>query len=168
MEAEEIARRLGLAPHPEGGFYRETWRAAERTPRSALPDRYDGPRAFGTAIYYLLTPDTFSAVHRVASDELFHFYMGDPVEMLLLPPDGPSRVVLLGTDLDADQEPQVVVPRGWWQGCRLRKGGEYALMGTTVCPGFDFADFELGDVDALVARYPEHARMIDELTLRKA
>src|SRR5581483_11176343 len=102
------------------------------------------PPAAATAIYYLLTPDTVSAMHRLATDEIFHFYLGDPVEMLQLRPDGSHRVAILGPDLDAGQRPQIVVPRGVWQGARLVPGGRFALLGTTVAPGFDYADYETG------------------------
>ncbi|HEY7676597.1 MAG TPA: cupin domain-containing protein, partial [Candidatus Methylomirabilis sp.] len=142
MTADALKTLLGLRPHPaEGGFFVETYRAGEGVPAEALPARYGGARAFSTAIYYLLTPDTFSAMHRLASDEVFHFYLGDPVEMLHLFPDGSGRAVTLGPDLLAGMRPQVVVPRGVWQGSRLAPGGRLALLGTTVAPGFDLADY---------------------------
>ena len=115
------------------------------------------------AIYYLLTPDTFSALHRLQSDEIFHFYLGDPVEMLQLGPDG-ARIITLGTDLAAGQQPQHLVPRGIWQGSRLVAGGSLALLGCTVSPGFDYADYEHGDRAVLMAQYPGHAEMIRQLT----
>jgi uncharacterized protein len=133
---EALRALLGLVPHPiEGGFFTETYRSADLLPGDTLPARYRGPRAAATAIYYLLTPETFSAMHRLGSDEIFHFYLGDPVEMLQLAPDGSHRVVVIGPDLEAGQRPQVVVPRGVWQGARLRPGGRLALLGTTVAPG---------------------------------
>ena len=164
MTADEIRALLRLAPHPEGGFFRETWRAAEALPAGALPARYGGPRALGTAIYYLLTPATFSEMHRLASDEIFHFYLGDPVEMLLLAPDGSGEAILLGPDLAAGMRPQVAVPRGVWQGARLREGGRFALLGTTVAPGFEYADYESGARADLLAAYPAHAPAIMGLT----
>src|SRR6185369_1787456 len=117
------------------------------------------------AIYYLLTPDTFSALHRLPADELFHFYSGDPVEMLQLAPDGSGRVVLIGNDLEAGQRPQVVVPRGTWQGCRLLAGGKVALLGTTVAPGFEFSHYEGGVRMELSAGYPDFSELITALTL---
>ena len=147
-EAAAIIARLRLEPHPkEGGWFRETYRAAETLAPSALPSRYRARRAVATAIYYLLTPTSFSALHRLASDEVFHFYMGDPAEMLLLHPDESGQVVTLGPDVLQGMHPQVVVPRGVWQGARLRPGGSFALLGTTVAPGFDFAGFELAHPD---------------------
>ena len=162
MTVEEIIATLGLVPHPEGGYYAETWRAPGRT--TDLPARYDGPRSHGTAIHYLLTADSFSAMHRVASDEIFHFYLGDPVEQLWLVPDGSHRVVRIGSDLRSGARPQVVVPYGTWQGARLVPGGRFALLGCTVAPGFDFADFRMGERAALVADWPAAAALITALT----
>ena len=162
---EALCALLGLVPHPvEGGFFVETYRSAESVPADALPSRYQGPRPAGTAIYYLLTPETFSAMHRLASDEVFHFYLGDPVEMLQLRPDGSHGVAVLGTDLEAGQRPQLVVPRGVWQGARLRAGGRLALLGTTVAPGFDYADYETGDRAALLASHPAARDLVVALT----
>jgi hypothetical protein len=162
---EALCALLGLAPHPvEGGFFVETYRSAEVVPGDALPARYRGPRTISTAIYYLLTPHTVSAMHRLATDEVFHFYLGDPVEMLLLRPDGSHRVVVIGTDLEAGQRPQVVVPRGVWQGARLRPEGRLALLGTTVAPGFDYADYETGERAALLASHPAARDLVTALT----
>jgi uncharacterized protein len=166
MTAEEIIELLKLQPHPkEGGFFSETWRADETIPRDVLPPRYGGARAFGTCIYYLLTPATFSAMHRLRSDEIFHFYLGDPVEMLQLLPNGTGKTVVLGTDLRAGMQPQVIVPRDVWQGSRLVAGGRFALLGTTVAPGFDFADYEDGRRDDLVVNYPQFREKIIALTV---
>jgi uncharacterized protein len=165
MTAEEIKRRLGLEAHPcEGGYFRQTWKSEEEIPQAALPGRYSGARATGTAIYYLLEPSTFSEMHRLASDEVFHFYLGDPVEMLQLWPDGSSRTVILGSDLEAGMSLQLVVPRDVWQGSRLVPGGKVALLGCTVSPGFDYADYETGTRAELVREYPESAVLIEALT----
>jgi predicted cupin superfamily sugar epimerase len=163
--AREIIERLGLVPHTlEGGWFAETWRSSESIATSALPSRYGASRTLGTAIYYLLARSQCSAMHRLRSDEVFHFYLGDPVEMLHLADGAPARVVVLGADLAAGQRPQVVVPRDVWQGARLVPGGEFALLGTTVAPGFDAVDFERGDRAALIARWPEAAALISALT----
>jgi predicted cupin superfamily sugar epimerase len=113
-------------------------------------------------MYYLLTPDTFSALHRLPTDEVFHFYLGDPVEMLQLYSDGSGRVVTLGPDLGAGQQLQAIVPRGVWQGSTLRAGGAWALLGTTVAPGFDFEDYEAG-LEPLAEQYPAFAERIRRL-----
>lgn len=163
--AETIIRELRLEPHPEeGGFYRETYRSEETTGQDGLPAIYDGPRHHGTAIYYLLTPETFSHLHRLNSDEIFHFYMGDPCEMLQLYPDGTIRTVVLGHDILSGQQPQVTVPRGVWQGMRLLPGGTYGLMGCTVAPGFEFIDYEHADRAELLGKYPEAEDGIIRLT----
>jgi len=164
MNAEDIIRLLNLAPHPEGGFFSESYRSADLIAGEALPPRYTGPRRAGTAIYYLLTPGRFSELHRVASDEMFHFYLGDPVEMLQLLPDGTSRRLLLGTDLAAGMAPQLLVPHGVWQGSRLVPGGKFALLGCTVSPGFEYDDYESGPRAALLERYPESRELILALT----
>lgn len=165
LTAQKVIDILNLEPHPEeGGFFVETHRAEETHPAEALPGRYDGARCHATAIYYLLTPQTFSHMHVLQSDEVFHFYMGDPCEMVQLHPDGAGEVVVLGTDLAAGQRPQVRVPRGSWQGMRLLPGGEFGLMGCTVAPGFEFADYAHGARAELVARWPEYAEHITRLT----
>ncbi len=164
VSAEAIKAFLGLESHPEGGFFVETYRADEDIPASAVPERYMGRRSFGTCIYYLLTPDTFSAIHRMASDEIFHFYLGDPVEMLQLPPDGSGRVLTLGPDLLNGMHPQLVVPRGVWQGSRLLPGGRFALLGCTVAPGFTYGDYEPGQREELATSYPDFTNLIVVLT----
>ncbi len=165
LNAEEIIERLQLVPLTiEGGHFRETYRSTLTLPAGVLPDEYGGERNVSTAIYYLLTPDTFSAIHRVKSDEVFHFYAGDAVEMLQLWPDGRAEIVVIHNDLAPGHEPQVVVPAGVWQGCRLVPGGNWALMGCTVAPGFDYADFELGNRDALLAAHPKYSVLISALT----
>jgi hypothetical protein len=165
MTAEELIKLLHLQPHPkEGGYFRETYRTEDVFAADALPPRYGGPRAAGTAIYYLLTPTTFSALHRLASDEIFHFYLGGPVRMLQLFPDGQGRTVLLGSDLGAGQSPQLIVPRGVWQGSLLEPNASFALLGCTVAPGFDYADYEHGNRDQLISQYPDFADWIGRLT----
>lgn len=158
--AEEWIERLGLRPLEfEGGYYRESIRSAELLPA----EWRGGPRPLHTAIYYLLTPDTCSAMHRLASDEVFHFYAGDRVHMLQLASHGAARIAILGNDGAPGVEPQLLVPRGTWQGSELAPGGRYALLGTTMAPGFDFADFELGRRAELVAAYPRYAAELGRL-----
>jgi uncharacterized protein len=165
MTAEEIKRLLNLVPHPcEGGSFVQTWSADETIPHEALPARYPAARPAGTCIYYLLEPNTFSEMHRLASDEIFHFYLGDPVEMLQLTPDGSARTVILGQDLVAKQHVQLVVPKFVWQGSRLMPAGKFALLGCTVSPGFDYADYETGRFEQLAREYPRHIDLIRALT----
>ena len=166
MDVDEIIKFLKLKPHPgEGGYYRETYRSDEKIPAAALPPRYKADKQFGTAIYYLLTPDSFSAFHRIPTDEIFHFYLGDPVTMFHIHPDGHGETVILGNDLKASQIPQCVVLKNVWQGSYLNKGGKFALMGTTVAPAFDFQDFELGKREILIKEYPNFKKIIERLTL---
>ncbi len=164
--AEQLIAYLGLQPHPkEGGFFRETYRAAETVGAAALPERYGSPRSHSTAIYYLLTPGTFSALHRLKGDEVFHFYLGDPVRMLQLTPGGKGKTIVLGHDVLAGQHFQLVVPRDIWQGSILEPGGRFALLGCTVAPGFEYADYEAGQRGALLRDYPEFADLITRLTV---
>jgi predicted cupin superfamily sugar epimerase len=164
-EIAAIVEALGLVPLPqEGGLYAETYRSARILPAGAAGPEQAGPRACCTAIYYLVTPTRFSALHRVASTEIFHFYLGDPVAMLQLHPDGSATRLEIGVDLARGQRPQVIAPRGVWQGTRLLPGGRFALLGCTVSPGFDFADYEHGDRAALLAAYPDAADDIRLLT----
>lgn len=164
MTAEELKRRLGLEPLPiEGGYYTQTYRSDIALPESALPERFGGGHRISTAIYFLLTPDTFSALHRLPGDEVYHFYLGDPVELLVLAPDGSGEIIILGQDLAAGMRVQTVVSGGCWQGSHLVEGGEYALMGTTMAPGFEWQDFEAGDGSALAAQYPDFSEPIRRL-----
>jgi len=164
--ADELIRLLQLQPMPrEGGWYRETYRSPLQLPADVLAPRYSAGRSGGTAIYYLLTPDTFSALHRLPTDEVFHFYLGHPVEMLQLGPtpgDG-GRILTLGLDILDGQQVQAVVPADVWQGSMLRPGSTFALMGTTMAPGFDFADYEAADRDILSAAFPDFAERIARL-----
>lgn len=167
LTPEGIIELLDLQPLPvEGGHFRQTYRSEESVPGNALPDRYQREKLLCTAIYYLLTtdPDSFSALHRLPTDEIYHFYLGDPLEMLLLFPHGDSAVVRLGPDLRAGQQVQFVVPGEVWQGARLAPGGSFALMGTTMAPGYDEQDYMGGDRSELSRRYPERAELIALLT----
>jgi predicted cupin superfamily sugar epimerase len=168
MTAEEVIAALNLQPHPiEGGFFRETYRSADVLPQSVLPTN-PGPRSLSTAIYYLLTPKTFSAMHRLPTDEIFHFYLGDPVQMLQLSSPGVSRTLILGADLAKGHVPQTVVPGGTWQGSFLLPGGQFALLGATMAPGFDYADYVEGKREELVKEWPERTEMIGRLVSLKS
>ena len=165
ITAEELKILLNLEPHPcEGGWFRQTWQAEEQIPPDALPARYRQAHSAGTAIYYLLEPDSFSEMHRLASDEVFHFYLGDPVEMLQLYPDGRGRRVVLGADLRSGMQVQTVVPKGVWQGSRLLPGGTFGLLGCTVSPGFDYKDYESGPREELLRGWAKWEEMITVLT----
>ena len=166
LTAAAVKQLLGLEPHPrEGGWYRRSVESAEMLPAGSFADtRYTGDRRLATAIYYLLEPDTFSEMHRLKSDEVFHHYMGGPVEMLQLFDGGTSARVVIGPDLQAGERPQVLVPRGVWQGSRLLRAEGFALLGCTVHPGFEYEDYESGRREELTARWPGEAERIAALT----
>jgi predicted cupin superfamily sugar epimerase len=162
--AKDLIEELGLSPLPlEGGYFAERYRSEKTFQDPSLPVKDSRSPSLYTAIYYLLTPDTKSALHRLRSDEVFHFYFGDPVEQLQLYPDGTSRLIRLGPNPLAGETPQLLVPAGVWQGSRLVPGGRFALMGTTVVPGFEFADYEHGDLDTLLSEYPDRADLVGQL-----
>jgi predicted cupin superfamily sugar epimerase len=161
-ETRALVDALGLAPHPEGGFYRETFRAEQQL----TLDGYDGPRAASTAIYFLLPAGTFSAFHRVRSDEAWHFYAGDPLELVTFDETRTLTKIVLGPDVMHEQSPQHVVPAATWQAARP-VGPRHSLVGCTVAPGFDFRDFEMPSRSELTKRYPDLATTIAELTRDK-
>ena len=174
MTVEELKRVLKLEPHPrEGGWFCETYKSEAVLPASAFansadPVRYGGPRRLSTAIYYLLEPGNFSEMHRLQSDEIFHFYCGAAVEMLQLWPGGGVERVVIGNDFMAGQRPQVVVPKGVWQGSRVLPAeappGSWALLGCTVSPGFEYADYETGTRAELAESFPAARELICALT----
>lgn len=164
---EKLITMLDLKPlQVEGGLFTQSYKSTEGIPVGVLPGRYPSAHRFGTAIYFLLTDaqDSFSALHRLLSDEIYHFYLGDPLEMLLLYPDGSSRRVILGQDILAGQQVQFVAPQGTWQGSHLLPGGRYALLGTTMAPGYEDDEFVLGNQRELCRKYPQEADLIHQLT----
>lgn len=161
MTADDVIRLLNLQPHPvEGGYFRETYRSA------AMLTAHGGTRSVSTAIYYLLKPGHVSELHVLPGEEVFHFYLGAPVRMLQLWPDGSGREVVLGPDLAAGQVPQLVVPGGVWQGTRLVGAVGFALLGCTVAPGFDYADYRGATRAELTEKWPAFADEIARLTPR--
>lgn len=165
LTADDLIKRFNLKPLPEeGGYYTETHRLEHLLDGASLPVGYDSRRSLSTAIYYLLTPDTQSLLHRLPGDEIYHFYLGDPVLMLQLFPDGTDREIILGQDVAGGQFVQLTVPKGVWQGSYLLGGGRFALMGTTMAPGFDFSDNEIGKRETLISQYPSQRELIIRLT----
>lgn len=150
-----------LLPHPEGGYYKETYRSTEKIPSSALPNRFSGDRSYGTAIYFLLLKDLFSAFHRIQSDECWHFYEGDSLHVHVLHLNGNYELIRLGRNTSQGEVYQAIVPAGAW--FASESIGEYSFVGCTVAPGFEFADFELANEDGLKKDYPAHAALIERL-----
>jgi len=163
-DAARWIERLALVPHPEGGYFRETYRAPESVAQSGLPARYDGARAFATAVYFLLPSTEFSALHRLRSDELWFFHAGSPLTIVVLDERGELQELALGCDLDAGERLQALVRRGAWFGARVARPDSYALVGCVVAPGFEFTDFELADREALIREFPRHRGVIERLT----
>jgi len=167
VTANDLIVRLGLKPLPiEGGYFRETYRSETSLPAAKRSKRPGAKKPLSTAILYLLTaePDCFSALHKLPGDELYHFYLGDPVEMLLLYARGRGERVVLGTDVCGEQRAQLAVPGGVWQGARLMAGGSFALLGTTMAPGFQPGDYVGGVRHKLIDEYPAQADLIRQLT----
>lgn len=164
QDAKYWIEKLGLEAHPEGGYFRQTYRAEMMIARDALPAGFTGARAASTGIYFLLDGDNFSALHRLRSDEMWHFYAGGALVVSVIDPHGRYSEILLGGDADAGEVFQAVVKAGCWFGSRVRDAGAFALVGCTVAPGFDFADFEMGKRVELVREYPQHREMIERLT----
>jgi len=154
---------LSLTPHPEGGFFKETYRALDSIPAGAFGDRFDGPRNVSTGIYYLLEAGDFSAFHRIRSDEMWHFYVGAALELHVLH-EGRHQIIRIGRDVHAGETLQYVVPAGAWFAATPSEGGAYSLLGCTVSPGFDFADFEMADPTTLRREYPAFAQVISRFS----
>lgn len=155
---------LRLVQHPEGGWYRETYRSTGQIPGNALPEYFDGPRPWCTAIHFLLEQGDYSALHRIKSDELWFFHGGAALTIHLLTADGIYSAIRLGADITAGEVFQAMVPAGTWFGAEIAGAGEYSLVSCTVAPGFDFADFEMGDRGRLLQQYPAHEAVITRLT----
>lgn len=150
--AEYWIKKLNLLPHPEGGFFKESYRSDELISSEALPNRYSSSRTFSTQIYFMLVKGNHSSFHRLTSDETWHFYDGSPVTLWLLSEEGGLREVTLG--LDENSDPQFTVPRGSWFASEVVGDGDYSLVGCSVAPGFDFADFEMAKRESLYEKFP--------------
>ncbi len=161
--AEYWIEKLGLIAHPEGGFYRETYRSAENIPKEGLPPRFSGQRNFSTSIYFLLRSQDRSLFHRIKSDELWHFHAGSSLTIYILH-DGQLELKKLGPDPDKGEALQIVVPANCWFGGHINSQDGYVLAGCTVAPGFDFNDFELASRHELLEAFPKFEKEIIRLT----
>jgi predicted cupin superfamily sugar epimerase len=167
MTCDELIAILNLQPLPlEGGYYRETFRSNQTIGQSGLPARYTSDKSALTSIFYLLTPGVFSALHRLRSDEIYHFYLGDPIELVTIALSGALTRVSLGADILSGDVLQYAVPAGTWQGSMLKEGGQFALLGCTVAPGFDPDDYEHGHWEPLLRQFPDHHATIMKMTRR--
>ncbi len=163
VQAKELIQAYQLQPHPEGGWYKETYKSKESIPHEALPERFLGSRAFSTAIFFLLEQGNFSAFHRIRSDECWHFYAGDPLEVFMLSEEEGLSIITLGQAPEKGQLFQYVVPANCWFASRPLSSSNYSFVGCTVAPGFDFADFELADASSLIEQFPQHKELISQL-----
>lgn len=164
ITVEELVRLYDLQPHPEGGFFKEGFRDNGVIPQKALPPYFKGNRNFSTAIYFLLPEGAKSRLHRIASDEVWHFYLGDPMTVAQISPKGEVEKIVLGQDVKAGQRVQHVVPQGYWFGAYPNSGSRFSFVGCTVAPGFDFADFEIGQRAELLKQFPKAKEVIEFLT----
>lgn len=164
VTARQLITQYQLQPHPEGGYYLQTYCSNEKISANALPGRFKGDRYFSTAIYFLLEGQQFSAFHRIQSDELWHFYTGIGLEIYVIHPDGKGELLKLGNDLKNGYSFQQIVPAGSWFASKPVDESGFSFVGCTVAPGFDFADFEMGEKDELMKEYPGHEEWINELT----
>ena len=155
--------KLGLIEHPEGGYYKETYRSEEKIPLDVLPDRYKSERTFGTSIYFLLTTESVSNFHRLNSDEIWHYHQGGAARIHFISPIGEHYTKVIGADFKTGQSLQVVIPRNYWFAAEVISE-DFILVGCTVAPGFEFEDFELADRQKLCATWPELKGLIESFT----
>lgn len=162
--AENYINELHMSPHPEGGFFKETYRADGIIQHEALPPGYSGARSYSTGIYFLLDGKQFSALHKIKQDEMWHFYDGGTLLIHMISPDGEYSSIQLGLNISNGEVPQAVVPGGTYFGSEMASKSDFALVGCTVAPGFDFADFEMPSRETLLEKFPEHKKIIEKLT----
>lgn len=161
---KELVQKFDLLPHPEGGFYKEVYRSEGVIAQSQLGHQFSGDRNYCTSIYFLLTSANFSGFHRIKQDEVWHFYQGSPLQIHVIHPNGNYELHRIGFDLAENLTPQFVVPAGAWFASCVENANDFSLVGCTVAPGFDFDDFELAKKNDLIAKYPQHANIITQLT----
>ncbi|MEM9341048.1 MAG: cupin domain-containing protein [Bacteroidota bacterium] len=159
-----MTEKLALSPHPEGGFYKETYRSKETIDENCLPPAYTGSRDFATSIYFLLTSDSFSAFHKISQDEVWHFYEGSPVELHIISLDGKHKKQIIGPNISEGEVYQLVVPQNNWFASKVMEPESYSLVGCTAAPGFDFADFTMAERNELTDQFPHHEKIITAFT----
>jgi uncharacterized protein len=154
--------KLQLLKHPEGGYYREVYRSEEFIHKKNLPDRYSSFRSFSTSIYFLLESHEFSAFHQLKSDEIWHFYEGSAITIVMILPEGEIKKVILGRNPDGNENHQALIPKGCWFAAQVNQSDSFSLVGCTVAPGFDFEDFEIGKREKLINLFPKYASIINQ------
>ena len=162
-QVKRLIKQFEMQPHPEGGWYKQTYKSNEQVAAAALPGRFGGDRSFSTAIYFLLEKGNFSAFHRIKSDECWHFYAGGSLLIYIIEQTGELKVISLGSDHEKGQSFQYVVPANCWFASRPAPESEFCFVGCTVSPGFEFDDLELADASELSTFYPQHKPIIIEL-----
>ncbi len=162
--ATDIIQHLQLQPHPEGGYFKETYRNPKTIPASQLGTDYSGARNYATSIYFLLTKGNFSAFHRIIQDEQWHFYDGATLLLHMISPEGEYKKVEIGRNIAQGEVPQFTVPGGYWFGAEVEDKGHFSFVGCTVAPGFDFDDFEMPSREILLSKFPQHESIIRKLT----
>ncbi len=165
IEIKNLIERFALEPHQEGGYYKETYRSKEIIPHAALPKRFGGDRCYATGIFFLLPEGEKSNMHKIKSDEMWHFYLGGPMTLIQLFEDGRIEKITLGQNILNGQKLQHVVPAGCWFGAYPDLGSSFSFVGCTVAPGFYFHDFELAKYDDLISQFPDAKEIIAQLTL---
>jgi predicted cupin superfamily sugar epimerase len=161
---QEIIQELKLQPHPEGGYFRETYRSVGTVPKEILGDSYSGDRNYATGIYFLITGGNFSAFHKIHQDEMWHFYDGTAMNLHMISSEGNYTLVKIGNNLAEGEIPQFTVQGGCWFASEVAAHDSFSLMGCTVAPGFDFDDFELPSRSELIKLFPQHKEIITKLT----
>jgi predicted cupin superfamily sugar epimerase len=164
VKREEIIRILQMQPHPEGGYFRETYRSEGVISKEELGEEYSGKRNFSTCIYFLLTSESFSAFHRIVQDEAWHFYDGCSLFLHVISPKGEYNKVIIGRNIEKGEVPQYVVPGGTWFAAEVVNEDSFSLLGCTVAPGFDFMDFEMARRAELIGLFPELREIIVRLS----
>jgi len=163
-DISKIIERLDLQPHPEGGFFKETYRSKGVINTDSLDLEYKSSRNYSTCIYFLLTSDNFSAFHKIKQDEIWHFYDGATIELHTISPEGNHEKHLIGKNFENGETPQLVVPGGYWFAAKVLGENSYSLVGCTVAPGFSFEDFDLAKREALISNFPQHKSVITKFT----
>ncbi len=164
MTAKQLIAKFDLAEHPEGGYFRETYRSEGIIKNESLPNEFNGNRNYSTSIYFLLTDEKFSAFHKINQDEIWHFYKGSPLKLHMISPEGDYSFIIIGNNIEANETPQFVVPARYWFAAEVIDSNSYSFTGCTVAPGFDFNDFVLPKRKELIELFPKHTDIIKKLT----